>query len=116
MLFSLNIEKETNVAQPHGFRPGGITDESLPKNLGGHAMSNGLVATTAQGFKFGLTLLGALILGRLLTPQDFGLVGMVSTITAFLGMFSDFGLSTATVQAEKLTDQQASNLFWINSG
>jgi PST family polysaccharide transporter len=116
MLFSLNVGKETTVAQTGRFSPAGIIDESLPKNLSGHAMSNGVVAATAQALKFGLTLLGALVLGRLLTPQDFGLVGMVSTITAFLGMFSDFGLSAATVQAERLTDQQASNLFWINSG
>ena len=67
MLFSLNIEKETSVAQARRFRPGGITDDSLPKNLSGHAMSNGLVAAIAQALKFGLTLLGALILGRLLT-------------------------------------------------
>jgi PST family polysaccharide transporter len=116
MSFSLNVGKETNVAETGCFRADGTRDESLPKNLSGHAMSNGIVAATAQGIKFGLTLLGALVLGRLLTPQDFGLVGMVSTITAFLGIFSDFGLSTATVQAEKLTDQQSSNLFWINSG
>jgi O-antigen/teichoic acid export membrane protein len=91
-----------------------FADLSLPENLSGHAVSSGFITASAQAAKFGLTLIGAVILGRLLTPQDFGLVGMVSATTAFLSLFSDAGLSTATVQREKLTEGQASNLFWVN--
>jgi len=54
------------------------------------------------------------ILARLLTPHDFGLVAMVTTVTSFLRVFKDAGLSIATVQRERITHAQVSNLFWIN--
>ena len=56
------------------------------------------------------------VLARLLTPRDYGLVGMVYTLTAFLNIFSDMGLSWATVQRKELTKAQVDNLFWINVG
>jgi O-antigen/teichoic acid export membrane protein len=55
-----------------------------------------------------------MILGRLLDPKDFGLVGMVTAVIGILNLFKDFGLSTATVQRANVTHQQLSTLFWIN--
>ncbi|WP_286796706.1 lipopolysaccharide biosynthesis protein [Psychrobacter sp. UBA6291] len=54
------------------------------------------------------------VLARLLTPEDFGLIGMVATLTALLMVFSDMGLSWATIQRQALSKIQVSNLFWIN--
>lgn len=54
------------------------------------------------------------ILARLLTPRDYGLIGMVTVVTGFLAMFKDIGLSQATVQRAELSHEQTSNLFWIN--
>lgn len=56
------------------------------------------------------------VLARLLHPGDYGLLGMVATLTALLLVFSDMGLSWATVQKRDVTVTQASNLFWINVG
>jgi Polysaccharide biosynthesis protein len=53
-------------------------------------------------------------LARLLSPEDFGLTGMVTLLTSFLGLFRDAGLFTATVQPRDLTHEQISTLFWIN--
>jgi hypothetical protein len=53
-------------------------------------------------------------LARLLSPEDFGLTGMVTPLTSFLGLFRDAGLFTATVQPRDLTHEQISTLFWIN--
>jgi O-antigen/teichoic acid export membrane protein len=55
-----------------------------------------------------------MILGRLLDPKDFGLVGMVTAVIGALSLFKDFGLSTATIQRDTVTHQQLSTLFWIN--
>src|SRR5262249_45068899 len=55
-----------------------------------------------------------MILARLLTPQDFGLVGMVTAVIGIFNVFRDFGLSTATVQRESVTQDETSTLFWIN--
>ena len=55
-----------------------------------------------------------MVLARLLVPQDFGLVAMVTTVMGFLRIFQDAGLSMATVQRQEITHTQVSNLFWVN--
>jgi O-antigen/teichoic acid export membrane protein len=88
--------------------------DHLLSNLKGHTISSGAITMLAQGMKFLLTLVSTMILARVLTPRDFGLVAMVTTVTSFLRVFKDAGLSIATVQREKITHAQVSNLFWIN--
>lgn len=67
-----------------------------------------------QWLKFGVQLLATVVLARLLLPADFGLFSMVVAITGLASLLGDFGLSSATMQARQLTNQQRSNLFWIN--
>ncbi len=55
-----------------------------------------------------------MVLARLLTPKDFGLVGMVTAFTGVLTLFRDFGLSSAAIQRATVSDEQISTLFWIN--
>ena len=55
------------------------------------------------------------VLARMLSPTDYGLMGMVMTLTAFFYACSDMGLSWATVQKRDLTRGQVDNLFWINT-
>lgn len=55
------------------------------------------------------------VLARVLTATDYGIMGMVMTLTAFFYVFSDMGLSWATVQKQGLTRGQVDNLFWINA-
>ncbi len=88
--------------------------DHLLANLKKHTISSGLVTLTSQGIQFVLTLASTMILARLLTPRDFGLLAMVFTIMSFLRVFREAGLSTATVQREGITHAQVSNLFWIN--
>jgi O-antigen/teichoic acid export membrane protein len=88
--------------------------DHLLSNLKGHTISSGVVTVLAQGAKFFLTTASTMILARLLMPRDFGLVAMVTTVAGFLRVFKDAGLSIATVQREKITHAQVSNLFWIN--
>lgn len=54
------------------------------------------------------------ILARLLTPADFGLVTMVTTFSLFLRSFGMNGFLELIMQREELTESLASNLFWIN--
>lgn len=91
------------------------TDHLLP-DLRRRTISSGFVTIFGQAAKFLLTLGSTMILARLLTPHDFGLVAMVMTVVSFLRVFKEAGLSIATVQKEQITQAQVSNLFWINVG
>src|SRR6266487_5575050 len=86
----------------------------LLADLKRRTISSGFVTISAQAAKFLLTLGSTMILARLLTPRDFGLVAMVTTVVGFLRVFKDAGLSIATVQRERITHAQVSNLFWVN--
>ena len=88
--------------------------DHLLQNIGHRAVSGGLVTFSAQAAKFLLNFAAAAVLARLLSPKDFGLVGMVLGVTAVVGVFKELGLSTATVQRDTVTQEQVSNLFWIN--
>ena len=74
----------------------------------------GVAAVSAQGVRFAVQTATTMVLARLLSPQDFGLQGMVVVVTGFLGLFRDAGLSMATIQRLEVTHEQTSTLFWIN--
>jgi len=84
------------------------------RDLKERAIRGGFAKVCAQGANFVLRLGSVMILARLLTPRDFGLVGMVTALTGVLGLFRDFGLSSAAIQRAHVTEEQKSTLFWIN--
>lgn len=88
--------------------------EHLKKDLHGRSFRGGVVTLSGQVLKFIIGLVSIAVLARLLRPPDFGLVAMVTSITSFVGLFKDLGLSNATVQRLKVTHVQISFLFWIN--
>jgi O-antigen/teichoic acid export membrane protein len=56
------------------------------------------------------------ILARLLTPTDFGIVTMVTTFSLLFRSFGMNGFTELIMQREALTHSLASNLFWIELG
>jgi O-antigen/teichoic acid export membrane protein len=54
------------------------------------------------------------ILSRLLSPSDFGVMAMAVSVAGLLAAIKEAGLSAATVQAPKITHEQVTALFWIN--
>jgi len=89
-----------------------VAHEDLKRRTAHGAM----VSTVAQTATFILRTGSMMILARLLVPRDFGLIGMVTAFTGFLGLFKDAGLSMATVQRTSITQAQTSTLFLINLG
>jgi PST family polysaccharide transporter len=84
------------------------------KDLKERTLRGGLAKVASQGASFVLRIGSLMVLARLLTPKDFGLVGMVTVVTGVFALFKDLGLSTATVQKATITDEQVSTLFWLN--
>ncbi len=72
------------------------------------------IAGSAGNFAVGIG--SVIILARLLTPADFGIVTMVTTFSLLLRSFGLNGFTELIMQREELTDSLASNLFWINVG
>lgn len=55
-----------------------------------------------------------IVLARLLSPRDFGLIGMVTVITGFAGVFAEFGFGAALIQRKVVDDRELSSVFWLN--
>ena len=88
--------------------------DNLKKNLKGRSVRGGAATVGAQGIKFFLQTSTTLALARLLVPEDFGLIGMVTVVINFIQLFKDLGLSDATVQRQEISHRQVTTLFWIN--
>ncbi|MEL6545571.1 MAG: oligosaccharide flippase family protein, partial [Myxococcota bacterium] len=56
----------------------------------------------------------AVVMMRLLSPDDYGLIGMATVFIGFAALFSELGLSAAVVQRETLNELQLSSVFWLN--
>ncbi|WP_138432119.1 MOP flippase family protein [Fodinibius saliphilus] len=63
-----------------------------------------------QLIRFGVIVL----LTRLLTPEAFGLIGMIIVITGFVELFSDAGFGAALIQKKNIEERHLSSIFWIN--
>ena len=93
-----------------------LKTDHLQDDIGERSVRGGVVQSIAQTTKTVVQLVSTLALARLLTPEDFGLLGMIVSVTAFLEMFKDMGLSMATVQKDDITHEQVSSLLWVNVG
>lgn len=80
------------------------------------ASRGGAITLAGQVGKVSINLVGIAVLARLLTPEVFGLLAMVTAIVGVGEILRDFGLSSAATQARSLNQAQKSNLFWINLG
>src|SRR6516162_8368454 len=91
-------------------------DHKESRDLGRLALRGGAVAVAMQYGNGVLQIAAAVILARLLTPADFGLVAIITVLTSFAPLLIDFGLGDATAQRKKITPSQISSLFWLATG
>lgn len=91
-----------------------LSTDHLHQDLRQRSVRGGLLNATSQGTQFLVQTVATVTLARLLTPADFGLVAMVSTVTGLAQSFADLGLSEATIQRPEISQEQVSALFWIN--
>ncbi|GAA1510533.1 PST family polysaccharide transporter [Agromyces terreus] len=92
-----------------------VQDPPAP-SLGASASRGALATMGGQGVRLAIQLAGIVVLARLLTPADYGLIAMVTAIIGVGEIFRDFGLSSAAIQAKTVSRQQKDNLFWLNTG
>lgn len=64
----------------------------------------------SQAFNMVFTI----IMARLLTPDDFGLFGMVVIVIAFIGYFSEFGMTAVLIQKRDIDELDTNSMFWTS--
>lgn len=85
------------------------------EELGRRAARGAGVTVVAQVARVGVQMLSVVVLARLLTPADYGVIAMVLVVVGVGEVVRDLGLSTAAVRTKNLSEAQRSNLFWANT-
>jgi len=89
-------------------------DHSIEADHGRRSLRAGAVIISARVVVIAIQFVTLLILTRLLTPEDYGLVGMVTAITVFAPLLVSLGTPDAVVQRSRISEREISALFWIS--
>jgi PST family polysaccharide transporter len=89
-------------------------DHKPQAGLGRAAARGGLVLVAARGINVFVQVATTVLLARLLSPHDFGLVAVVIALVAFAPTLIDLGTTDASTQRERITRSDISALFWLN--
>ncbi len=68
------------------------------------------------GFKFSTQLCSwaiTVVVARILSPGDYGLMQMATILTGYVAVFSELGLGASIIQREEIRDQELSSLFHL---
>lgn len=67
-----------------------------------------------QFANLGITFIAGIILARLLSPREFGLIGMITVFIAVSESFINSGFSSALIRKKDCTDTDFSTVFYFN--
>lgn len=81
--------------------------------LGRESLYSGVAFLAARVLNMFVQVGTTILLARLLSPRDYGLVAMVFAFVGFAPMLIDLGTTDATVQRKRITHVDASTLFWL---
>ncbi|WP_314454835.1 lipopolysaccharide biosynthesis protein [uncultured Microbacterium sp.] len=70
---------------------------------------------STQWLRYALQVVNIVVLARLIGPADFGIVSLGLAIVGIASVLGDFGLSLAALREKDLSEQQKSNLLWLNT-
>jgi len=83
--------------------------------LGRVAARGAAVTLAGQGLRILLQLGSVVVLARLLSPRDYGLLAVGLVVVGVGEVVRDLGLSNAAIRSPRLTTAQRDGLFWINA-
>lgn len=86
------------------------------EDLGRVALRGSASAGAAQLVKVGIQLGSVVLLSRLLSPDDFGLMAALAPFLAFVGMFQDLGLREALTQRDVASPAFVDQIFYATLG
>jgi PST family polysaccharide transporter len=89
---------------------------TVQDGLGRQSVRSGAISVVARAMNAVVQVGSVLFLARLLAPEDYGLVAMVTALTGFAPVLVDLGTRDAVVQRPRVTDGEVSALFWVTLG
>ena len=78
-----------------------LTLTAAGSELKANAVRAGATTVMSHALMFGMHVVSTIILARLLTPRDFGLVTMVTTLSLFLQNIGANGFTEAIIQRDR---------------
>ena len=80
------------------------------------SISNARWILLSQATRTVIQLSSLVVLSRLLSPAEYGLMAMSTVVINFAYLLRDMGTAAAVIQRETLTDDVTSTVFWLNVG
>lgn len=93
-----------------------MATDHLENSVGRRAIQGGGLFVAAHFVKMAIQFASMAILGRLLSPDDFGLMAMCWSVLTLVNMFADLGFGTATIQRREIDQDTVSTLFFLSAG
>jgi polysaccharide transporter, PST family len=90
-------------------------DSARGKDLHRRSLRGGAMSMISQGGNVATQVISTIVLARILVPEDFGLVAMVSAITGYVAILVDLGTRDAVAQHPRINTGEASALYWITA-
>jgi O-antigen/teichoic acid export membrane protein len=89
----------------------------MPKDNLKQKAATGMVWTAVQRYsKLAISFISGIILARLLTPADYGAIGMLAIFMSLAEVFIDAGFGSALIQKKNPTQTDYSTVFYFNMG
>lgn len=83
---------------------------TLQKKTASAAKWSALDVFMRQGVQFAVSI----VLARILTPEDFGIIALLAVFIGVAGVFIDSGFSSALIQRQNITPTDESTVFFFN--
>jgi polysaccharide transporter, PST family len=107
---------EPSLAMKDRWMKAHFDDHQLQEGLGRQSLRSGAIVVIGRAVNAMVQVGAILFLARLLTPEDYGLVAMVTALTGFAPLLVDLGTRDAVVQRVSITEGEVSALFWLTVG
>ena len=83
--------------------------------LGANKLSSALCWSSLDYFiRFILSFVVTIVLSRILSPEEFGLIALLSLFFGLAASLSDCGMTAALIQSQNVKDVDVSTVFWFN--
>jgi PST family polysaccharide transporter len=93
-----------------------FSEQRPSESLARQSLRGGAIAIAARVIIAVVQLGAYLVLAHLVSPEDYGLVAMVTALTGFAPILVDLGTRDAVIQRVDITEGEVSALFWLTVG